>query len=72
MGFRNQNLGIRSQNLGLRGQNDGAQTKIQVFKPDLDHFAWILAILHRFGPYSLDLGPKGNEAQRVGQGGMHL
>ena len=29
----------------------------------MDYFAWIWAILLGFGPYSLDLGPKGDEAE---------
>ena len=36
---------------------------------ELAHFGWILAILLGFGPYSLDLGPQGDEALRVGRGG---
>ena len=48
-----QNLGIGGTNMG---QNDGPQAKIRVFWQDLDHFAWIWAILLRFGPYHLDLG----------------
>ena len=72
MGFRSQYLGIRSQNLGLtlRGQNDRTLTKIQVFLPDLDHFAWLWAILLGYGRYSLDLGPKGDKTLRMKQGGM--
>ena len=69
MGFRSQNLGIRSQNLGLRGQIDRTQTRIQVFQPDLNHLAWIWAIFRGFGPYRLDLGPKGDKTLRMGQGG---
>ena len=32
----------------------------------MGHVAWIWAILLGFGPYSLDLGPKGDEALRMG------
>ena len=35
---------------------------------NLAHFGWIWAILLGFGPYSLDLGPKGDKALRVGWG----
>ena len=53
--------------VGLRGQNDGPQARIEVFWQDLanllgfrpfclnlGHYAWIFAILLRFGPYCLD------------------
>ena len=36
---------------------------------NLAHFGWIWAIFLGFGPYSLDLGPKGDEALRLGRGG---
>ena len=36
---------------------------------NLAHFGWIWAIFLGFGPYSLDLGPKGDEALKMGQGG---
>ena len=39
---------------------------------NLAHFGWIWAIFLGFGPYSLDLGPKGDEALRVGQGGTDV
>ena len=42
---------------------------LRPFCLDLAHFGWIWAILLGFGPYSLDLGPKGDEALRMGQGG---
>ena len=35
------------------------------------HFGWIWAILLGFGPYSLDLGPKGDEALKMGQRGTY-
>ena len=36
---------------------------------DLANFGRIWTILLGFGPYSLDLGPKGDETLRVGRGG---
>ena len=36
---------------------------------NLGHYALIKAILHKFWSYCLDLGPKGDEALRMGQGG---
>ena len=33
------------------------------------HFAWIWPILAGFGPFCLDLGPKGDKALRMGRGG---
>ena len=39
------------------------------FCQELAHFAWIWAILLGFGPFCSDLGPKGDEALRMGLGG---
>ena len=39
------------------------------FSLDLAHFAWIWAILFEFGPYYLDLGPEGDKALKMWQGG---
>ena len=38
---------------------------------NLAHFGWIWAIFLGFGPYSLDLGPKGDKALRMGLGGTY-
>ena len=45
---------------------------LRPFCLDLAHFGWIWAILLGFGPYSLDLGPKGDKALRVGRGGTDV
>ena len=42
---------------------------LRPFCLDLAHFGWIWAILLGFGPYSLDLGPKGDKALRMGPRG---
>ena len=41
---------------------------LRPFCLDLANFGRIWTILLGFGPYSLDLGPKGDEALRMGQG----
>merc|ERR1711942_515408 len=70
-----QNLGNGDHNIGLRGQNDVPRARIGVFLPDLGHFAWIWAILLGFGLFGriwVRIGPKGDEALRMGQGGTDV
>ena len=52
-------------------QNWPISPGFELFCQELAHFAWILANLHGFGPFCLDLGPKGDEALRMGQGGTY-
>ena len=47
----------------------GFLARFGLFHLDLVHFDWIWAILLGFGPYSLDLGPKGDEAEGGAGGG---
>ena len=44
---------------------------LRPFCLDLANFGRIWTILLRFGPYSLDLGPKGDEALRMELGGTY-
>ena len=44
---------------------------LRPFCLDLANFGRIWTILLGFGPYSLDLGPKGDKALRMGQGGTY-
>ena len=69
-----QNLDIGGHNIGLNGQNDGPQARIGVFRLDLGHFAWIWAIMLGFGLFGriwVQIGPKRDEALRMGQGGRN-
>ena len=61
--------------LGFSGQNQAILLEIGPICLDLGHFAQIWAILLRFGLFSrilVRIGPKGDEALRMGQGGTDV
>ena len=63
----------------ISGQIQGFLARFGPFCSDWGHYAWYQAILLGFGPYFLDLaclaevriGPEGDKALRMGQGGTY-